>query len=126
MMLWHKVDPKTGKIVATCNVTTKLEALQQLGNGYIVSDASWRLDVFKFKPIQTVVTDVVQEQKSRAPALPEGKIGTARACQLLGIPERQFRHLAEKYQIRPKRLKYGARYVNAYTPLQVEALRQCL
>jgi hypothetical protein len=125
-MLWHKVDPKTGQIVESVNVATKLDALTQLGNGYIVSDASWRMDVFKFKPVQTVVTDIVQDQKPRGPQIIAGYIGSAEACQMLGLPERRFRVLAEKYRIRPKKIQYGKRYINGYTPSQVEALRQCL
>jgi hypothetical protein len=125
-MLWHKIARKTGKILMSCNATTKPEAVSILGEGYVVSDVSWRLDVHKFRPIQTVVTDQVQTHKGRAPMLPEGRIGTATASRILGIPERKFRVLADKYKIKPKKLRYGARYVNSYTPLQVEALRKCL
>ena len=125
-MLWHKIARKTGCILMSCNATSKDEAVSKLGEGYVVSDVSWRLDVFKFQPIKTVVTDQVQTHRDRAPMLPEGRIGTATASRILGIPERKFRVLAEKYKIKPKKFKYGARYVNSYTPLQIEAIRQCL
>lgn len=125
-MLWHKVARKTGVILMSCVATTKAEAQERLGEGYVVSDVSWRMDVFKFQPIKTVVTEVVQEQKPRRPMLPKPYLGTAEACQVLGVPERRFRLLTERYQIRPKKLRYGARYVNAYTLKQVEAIRQCL
>jgi hypothetical protein len=58
--------------------------------------------------------------------LPGGLIGTAGACQSLGIAERKLRTLVSQYRIRPRRVKYGARYVLGFTPLQIEALRQCL
>jgi hypothetical protein len=125
-MLWHKIARKTGCILMSCNATSKDEAVSKLGEGYVVSDVSWRLDVFKFQPIKTVVTDVIQVQKPRAMRLPTGYIGTAEACCALGVTERRFRVLTRRYRIRPKRLKYGARFINGYTPLQVEALRQCL
>lgn len=125
-MLWHKIARKTGCILMSCDAVTKAEALSKLGAGYVVSDVSWRMDVFKFQPIKTVVTEVVQEQKPRRPMLPKPYLGTAEACQVLGVPERRFRLLTERYRIRPKKVRYGARYVNAYTQLQIEAIRQCL
>jgi hypothetical protein len=125
-MLWHKVARRTGKILMSCHAETKTDAETQLGEGYVVSDVSWRMDVFKFKPVQTVVTDIVQDQKPRGPQIATGYIGSAEACQMLGLPERKFRVLADKYRIRPKKIQYGKRYINGYTPLQVEALRQCL
>ena len=125
-MIWHKVARRTGCILMSCDATTKAEAVSRLGEGYVVSDVSWRLDVHKFQPIKTVVTDQVQTQKQRMPMLPGGYIGTADACQMLGIPERKFRTVMEKYRIKPKRIRYGTRYVNGFTPIQVEAMRQCL
>lgn len=125
-MLWHKIARRTGCILMSCDAVTKAEAVSRLGEGYVVSDVSWRLDVHKFQPIKTVVTEQVQEQKPRGPMLPKGLIGTSEACLRLGIPERRFRLMTEKYRIRPKKVRYGARYMNAYTALQVEAIRQCL
>ena len=125
-MLWHKIARETGTILLSCKATSKDEAVSILGEGYIVSDVSWRLDVHKFQPIKTVVTDVVQLQKVRVIRLPMGYIGTAEVCHTLGIPERRLRVLTQRHRIRAKRLRYGARFINGYTPVQVEALRQCL
>lgn len=125
MFTWLRIAP-SGEIIDTRRAPDRKTAEQILaGSGSVVSAASWRLDVHRWRPVQTVLTDRVQEQRARKIVrLPRGMIGTAEAMQRLGITERQLRHYTERYKIRPKRLTYGARVVLGYTPLQLEAIRQ--
>lgn len=127
MITWHRISP-SGAIIDTRRAPDKATAEQLLkGSGSVVSAASWKLDVHRFRPVQTVLTDKVQHQKAhRINKLPSGLIGTGEALQRLGVTEGQLRVLANRYRIRPKRLKYGAKTILGYTPLQIEALRQCL
>lgn len=126
MFTWLRIAP-SGEIIDTRRAPDRETAEQILaGTGSVVSAASWRLDVHKWRPVQTVVTDQIQRQKPRRPVvrLPHGMIGTGDALERLGISERRLRHITTRYKIRPKRLTYGARVVLGYTPLQLEAIRQ--
>lgn len=127
MFTWHRISP-SGAILDTRRAPDKATAEQLLkGSGSVVSAASWKLDVHRFRPVQTVVTDKVQDQRARKVIpLPRGLIGTGEAIQRLGCTERTLRTLAERYRIRAKRLRYGGKVLLGYTPLQLEALRQCL
>lgn len=127
MITWHRISP-SGEILDTRRAPDKATAEQLLkGSGYVVSAASWKLDVYRFRPVQTVVTDTVQvQQRTGAPVLKGGLLGTAQTAQRLGITERKLRYLSERGDIQPQRIPYGKRYVWAYTPAQVRALRQCL
>lgn len=125
MFTWHRIAA-SGEILDTRRAPDRATAERTLaGTGSVVSAASWKLDVHQWRPVRTILTDKVQEQRPRKVVrLPQGLIGTAEATQRLGITERQLRHYTERYRIRPKRLAYGARTVLGYTPLQLEALRQ--
>lgn len=127
MIRWHQIDKATGAIRQTVTASTRAEAVTLLGGGLVVSAASWKLDVFKYEPVKTVVTDVVQVQhRTGAPKLKHGLLGTPQAAQRLGITERKLRYLSERFRIEPQRIPYGSRHIYAYTPLQVEAIRQCI
>lgn len=127
MFTWLRIAP-SGEIIDTRRAPDRKTAEQILaGTGSVVAAASWRLDVHKWRPVQTVLSDKVQYQKAhRIARLPGGLIGTGETIQRLGITEGQLRVMVRRYRIRPKRLKYGAKTILGYTPLQVEALRQCL
>ena len=128
MFTWHRISP-SGDVVDTRRAPDRRTAERILqGSGSVVSAASWKLDVYRFKPVETVVTDKVQRQRKQAKQvrLPRGYIGTGDAIAALGCTERQLRDLSDRYRIRPKRFPYGARFVKGYTPLQLEAIRSLL
>lgn len=128
MFTWHRISP-SGDVVDTRRAPDRRTAERILqGSGSVVSAASWKLDVHRFKPVRTVLTGETQQQRKRGKMvrIPPGYIGTGDATKHLGITERQLRHLTDTYRIKPKRFAYGARTVLGYTFLQLEALRACL
>jgi hypothetical protein len=128
MFTWYRISP-SGDVVDTRRAPDRRTAERILqGSGSVVSAASWKLDVFRFRPVRTVLTDTVQQQRKRAKVVrvPPGYIGTKEARELLNLTERQLRDLTRKVKILPARLPYGARIVLAYTPKQIDALRRRL
>ena len=95
-MLWHLID-KRGTIVRSVRALTKAEAQLLLGSGTVVSDASWKLDVHKWKPVETVVTDIIQPQSAkRLQKMPRGYYRTAEVAERLGITPRRVQLLVER------------------------------
>jgi hypothetical protein len=95
-MLWHLINNR-GTIVRSVTARTRAEAQAALGSGSVVSDASWKLDVHKWKPVETVVTDIIQPQAAkRLQKMPRGYYGTAEVAKRLGITPRRVQLLVER------------------------------
>jgi len=121
-MKWHKLDAQ-GRIVRTVEALDRQTATALLGGGSVVSDASLRLDVFKFKPVTTIVTDVIQPQ-ARKEATYRYKKGWRRLREvalLLQARENQIRHIVDKWRIPSEVSVQGGRKIRFFHP---EAVRQ--
>lgn len=127
MFTWHRIAP-SGEILDTTRAPDKATADKLLaGAGSVVSALSWRLDVHRFRPVRTVLTDREQEQRPREGIpLGYGLAGTGEVTRLLGITERTLRTLTARLYIVPRRVRYGARVIKGYTPAQVRRLQRAL
>lgn len=126
MYVWHRIAPD-GSILDTKRAPDKASADRILaGAGPVVSALSWRLDVHRFRPVRTVMTETQQRQAPKIVRYPAGIMGTGAVVRALGITERRLRTLLERHRIEPQRMPYGARIVKGYTAAQVERLRALL
>ncbi len=125
-MTWHLIDESTGKILRTIRAESRTEATQMLGHGMVVSVASWRLDVHKFKPIETVVTDITQDQQ-RTTVKYQYKKGyktVHELCALTGGRENQIRHIVDKNRIPYEVKQFGARRVKFFPPYACQQIKR--
>lgn len=120
-MLWHLIDNR-GTIVRSVTTDTRKKAQALLGAGSVVSDASWRLDVHKWKPVETVITGIEQSQaRKRLPPMPKGYTSTADVAKRLGLTERRVQMLVAKHHLRVAQFDRG-RY--GFTERQIIQLAQ--
>lgn len=118
-MLWHLIDTQ-GHIVRSITARTRAQAQDVLGSGSVVSDASWKLDTHKWKPVETVVTDIVQPQSAkRLQKMPRGYTSTADVAKRLDISPRRIRLLVEQSVMNVALFEYR-RY--GFTERQIEQL----
>ncbi len=126
-MKWHKLDTQ-GRIVRTVDALDRQTATALLGGGSVVSDVSLRLDVHKFKPIETVVTDTVQTQE-RKEAVYRYKKGWRRLREiavLLSARENQIRHIVDKFRIPSETSIQGGRKIRFFHPSAVKQIEKRL
>lgn len=129
MMRWHMIDKATGKIIRTVAASSKAEATQLLGRGMIVSAASWKLDVHKFKPVVTVVTDITQDQQERKVVVYFYKKGYRTAQEIsrdFDARVNQVRHIIERYNISCVRKVFGGRTVRFFSPASCRRIKTIL
>jgi hypothetical protein len=118
-MLWHLIDTQ-GRIVRSITARTRAEAHVALGSGSVVSDASWKLDTHKWKPVETVVTDIIQPQSAkRLQKMPRGYTSTADVAKRLDISPRRIRLLVEQSVMNVALFEYR-RY--GFTERQIQQL----
>lgn len=126
-MKWHLLD-LDGRIVRTVDAQDRSTAERLLGPGSVVSDVSYRLDVHKFKRVETVVTEKVCDQRPRQ-ATYRYKRGWRRIAEiavLLGARENQIRHLIDRYRIPFEVAVFGGRKVRFYHSEAVKQIKRRL
>jgi len=126
-MKWHLLD-LDGQIVRTVDALDRATATRLLGPGSVVSDVSYRLDVHKFKRVETVVTDKVCDQRPRQATYTfrPGWRRIAEIAVLLGARENQIRHLVARYAIPFEVVVFGGRKVRFYSPEAVKQIKRRL
>lgn len=127
-MKWHLIDKESGKILRTADAESRKQAIAILGNGMVVSAVSWQLDVHRFKPVETVVTDVVQEQASRVPMY-QYKKGYQTVRELArehGVGENRIRHIADDNGIAYDIKWFGSRKVKFFSPYACRQIKRLL
>jgi len=125
---WHLIDKFSGKILRTVDVVSRKEAEAILDNGMVVSAASWRLDVHKFKPVETVVTELVQDQKQREPLYrhEKGYKTVRELAREFGVGENKIRHLADNNRITYEIQKFGSRRIKFFPPYACKQIKRLL
>ena len=126
-MKWHRLD-LDGRIVRTVDALDRSTAERLLGPGTVVSDVSYRLDVHKFKRVETVVTDKVCDQRPRQSTYTfrRGWRRISEIAVLLGARENQIRHLIARYHIPFEVAVFGGRKVRFYHPEAVKQIKRRL
>lgn len=117
MIRWHQIDKATGAIRQTVTAPSRAEAFKLLGGGMVVSAASWKLDVFKYEPIKTVVTDITQDQEHRAPlyTYKKGFMTVREMARRLNARENQLRHIIDRYHIPFVAQVFGGRKIRFFS-----------
>lgn len=126
-MKWHLIS-SDGEILQTAVAESKAEARAILGSGYVVSDISWRMDVFKFKPVRTVVTDITQDQDRKA-AVYFYKKGFRTATEIAGdlnARVNQIRHIIDRHRIGYVSKQFGSRAVRFFSPASCRRIKTIL
>lgn len=128
MMRWHLIDRDTGKIIRTVTAANKTDAVRELGHGMVVSAASWKLDIYKYKPVVTVVTDITQDQDKKAVVYyyKKGYRTVVEIARDLDARENQIRHIIDDNRI-PFSVKFfGGRKVRFFSPASCRRIKTIL
>jgi hypothetical protein len=128
MIRWHQIDKATGTIRQTVTASNKAEAVQLLGGGMVVSAASWKLDIHKYQPIKTVVTDIEQDQhrKSVVYFYKKGYRTVLEIARDFDARENQIRHIIDDNRILSISKSFGGRKVRFFSPASVKRIEKIL
>lgn len=127
MLKWHLIS-SDGQILRTCAAESKRDAQAMLGPGYVVSDISWKMDVHKFEPVRTVVTDITQDQDRKA-VIYFYKKGFRTAVEIakdFNARENQVRHIIDKHRIGSVSKVFGGRKVRFFSPASCRRIKSIL
>lgn len=125
-MKWHQLN-NDGAIVQTVTAPDKQTALALCGGGTVVSAVSYKMDVHKFQPVRTVVTDIEQVQYRQVKPVYTYKKGWLRLAELSDltkVPQNSLRHLIDHWRIPFEVAHFGGRRVRFYHPVVARQIQQ--
>ena len=127
-MRWHLIDRESGKILRTVTAISRADAVQELGHGMVVSAASWKLDIHKYEPVVTVVTDITQDQDRKAVVYfyKKGFRTVVEIARDLGARENQIRHIIDDNRIPCVTKQFGGRKVRFFSPASCRRIKKIL
>lgn len=125
-MKWHQLN-NDGSVAQTVTAPDKQTALALCGGGTVVSAISYRLDVYKFRPVQTVVTDIEQTQYRKPTpqyTYKKGWLRLAQIAQKVEMPQNKLRHLIDRWRLPCKVVCFGGRRVRFYHPVVARQIQK--
>lgn len=130
MTEWHLIN-NDGDIVRTAIASTKREAEQILGpRGTVVSALSWKHDYHTWRPVRTVVTEIVQPKEKRrklpAPQLKPGYVTVNQMRRQFDAREGKIRRVIQQYGIPHELVLFQGRWLQTYSPKNAERIRKHL
>lgn len=130
MTQWHLIN-NDGDIVRSCTASSRADAVALLGRGgTVVSALSWKHDVHRWRPVKTVVTDMVQTQKKKPyenfVEIKAGYLRVSEIAQRFDTREGRVRRLIDKHGIPCEVVQHKGRKIQTFSPRSVERIRKLL
>ena len=128
MTQWHLIN-NDGNIVKTVTASSRADAVALLGRGgTVVSALSWKHDVHRWRPVKTVVTDIIQPQKAKSYQMFEdiktGWLGVSDMVKKLDAREGVLRRIIDKYGIPFEIVSHKGRRMRVFSPASVARIKK--
>lgn len=130
MTEWHLIN-NDGDIVRSTVASSKREAEQILGpRGTVVSALSWKHDYHRWRPVRTVVTEIVQTQAKKrrvsAPSLKPGYLTVSQMKRQFDTREGKIRRIIQQYGIAYELVLHEGRWLQTYSPRNAARIKKHL
>jgi hypothetical protein len=130
MTEWYLIN-NDGAIVRTAVASTKHEAEAILGpHGTVISALSWKHDLHRWKPVRTIVTDVVarKEEKfyKKVDTIKPGYLTVNEMAKRFDTRDGRIRRIVQLYGIPYEVVQYKGRKIQTYSPTNVARIRKHL
>lgn len=130
MTQWHLIN-NDGDIVRTVTASSRADAVALLGRGgTVVSALSWKLDHHRWRPVRTVITDIVQPQRKKPYAnfleIKAGYLRVSEIAKQFETREGRVRRMIDKHGIPCEVVTHKGRRIQTYSPRSVERLKKFL
>jgi hypothetical protein len=130
MTEWYLIN-NDGAIVRTALASTKREAEQILGpHGTIISALSWKHDLHRWKPVRTIVTDVVARKEEKfyktVDTIKPGYLTVNEMAKRFDTRDGRIRRIVQLYGIPYEVVQYKGRKIQTYSPTNVARIRKHL
>lgn len=128
MMEWHLIN-NDGDIVRSCTASSRADAVALLGRGgTVVSALSWKHDVHRWRPVKTVVTEVVQTQKKKPyenfVEIKAGYLRVSEIAKLCDTREGKVRRIIDKLGIPCEVVQHKGRKIQTFSPRSVARIQK--
>lgn len=130
MTRWHLIN-NDGDIVHTVTASSRADAVALLGRGgTVVSELSWKMDYHRWRPVQTVVTDIVQPQRKKPyenfVEIQPGYLRVSEIAKRFDTREGKVRRLIDKNGIPCEVVQHKGRSIQTFSPRNVERIGKLL
>lgn len=130
MTEWHLIN-NDGDIVRSAVASTKREAEAILGpRGTVISALSWKHDYYRWRPVRTVVTDVVSTKPKKVEppvsSLKPGYVSVSEMAKQFDTRTGKIRRVIQQYGIPHELVLYQGRWIQTYSPKNAERIKKHL